>query len=148
MIFTKNTQFTATFFALIIFFNATCFAQTSNETAIRNVLQTQENAWNNGHVKDFMNGYWNNDSLMFVGKSGITYGWQKTFDNYKKNYPDAAAMGKLTFTLLELKPLSAEYYFVIGRWNLERTVGNLGGYFSLLFKKIGGEWLIVCDHTS
>jgi len=57
-------------------------------------------------------------------------------------------MGTLTFTLLELKPLSPKYYFVIGKWNLIRTAGNIGGYFSLLFKKIEGEWLIICDHTS
>jgi hypothetical protein len=37
---------------------------------------------------------------MFIGKSGITYGWQKTLDNYKKGYPDKEAMGKLHFTLL------------------------------------------------
>jgi ketosteroid isomerase-like protein len=148
MIFTMKIKLTTAFFAFFILFNAVCYAQTKDETAIKNVLQTQEVAWNTGRVDDFMKGYWKSDSLMFVGKSGITYGWQKTLDNYKKNYPDAAAMGTLTFTLLELKPLSPKYYFVIGKWNLIRTAGNIGGYFSLLFKKIEGEWLIICDHTS
>jgi ketosteroid isomerase-like protein len=94
-----------------------------------------------------MKGYWVNDSLMFIGKS-VTYGWQKTLDRYKKGYPDTAAMGKLTYTLLKFKPLSPVYYFVIGQWHLERSIGDVGGYFTLLFRKINGQWLIVVDHSS
>ena len=148
MIFTRKIKLATTFFTLFIIGNTSCFAQTNDQFAIKAVLQIQVDAWNKGHVEEFMDGYWRNDSLMFVGKSGITYGWQKTLDNYKKNYPDAAAMGKLTFTILETKPLSPNYYFVIGKWELKRIAGNPGGYFSLLFKKIEGKWLIICDHTS
>ncbi len=124
------------------------FSQAKNETAIRKVLQIQENAWNAGQIENFMQGYWNSDSLMFIGKSGITYGWEKTLKNYKKAYPDTAAMGKLNFTLLQLKPLAADYYFIVGKWHLERTIGNLDGHFTLLFKKINGHWVIVADHSS
>ena len=124
------------------------FAQSKGEMDIRKVLQNQENAWNAGNIENFMQGYWKNDSLMFIGKSGITYGWEKTLKNYKKGYPDAAAMGRLNFTILQMKPLSADYYFIVGKFHLERTAGNLEGYFTLLFKKINGEWLIVVDHTS
>jgi ketosteroid isomerase-like protein len=124
------------------------FAQTEAETQIKDLLQQQEISWNNGDLRGFMHGYWESDSLMFMGKSGITYGWQNTLDKYIKGYPDTASMGKLHFKLLELKPLSPEVYFVAGKWDLTRSAGNLGGYFSLLFKKINGEWKIICDHTS
>ena len=53
------------------------------EAEIRTLLQKQTEAWNRGDVEGFMEGYWKSDSLMFIGKSGITYGWQKTLDNYK-----------------------------------------------------------------
>ena len=95
-----------------------------------------------------MQGYWQNDSLMFIGKSGITYGWQQTLNNYKKNYPDTTAMGKLNFEFIEIKRLSVNYFFVAGKWHLARTIGNLDGAFTLLFRKINGKWLIVVDHTS
>lgn len=134
--------------ALISFSFTSSFSQSKDEIAIRKVLSTQMDAWNSGNIDNFMKGYWNNDSLMFIGKSGITYGWQKTLDNYKKNYPDTAAMGKLTFNLLEFKALSPIYYFVAGKWHLQRSIGNLEGYFTLLFKKINGEWFIVADHSS
>lgn len=143
-----NKTMTAIFISFLALFPAFSFAQTKSEIAIREVLQTQEKAWNNGHIESFMQGYWKNDSLMFVGKPGITYGWQKTLNNYKKGYPDTATMGKLTFTLLHLKPLSTDYYFVVGKWHLQRSIGNVEGYFTLLFKKINGEWLIIADHSS
>ncbi len=130
------------------FIYTSTFAQSADETSIRKILSNQEDAWNRGDIDEFMQGYWKSDSLSFIGKSGVTKGWQKTLDNYKKNYPDTAAMGVLNFDLLELKPLSAEYYFVIGKWHLQRTVGDLGGHFTLLFKKINGVWFIVTDHSS
>jgi hypothetical protein len=131
-----------------IFIVNNSLAQSKDENAIRLLMQKQENAWNNGNLNDFMKGYWVSDSLMFIGKSGITYGWQKTLDNYKKGYPDTSVMGKLTFTLLHIKRLDKINYFVVGKWHLKRSIGDAGGYFTLWFKKIKGQWYIVADHTS
>ena len=136
------------FIFLIPVFSTVSFAQSKDEIAIKNLMQTQENAWNNGQLENFMQGYWKTDSLMFIGKSGITYGWQKTLNNYKKGYPDTAVMGKLTFTLIQIKPLAVDYYFIVGKWHLQRSIGNLEGHFTLLFKKINSEWVIVTDHSS
>lgn len=123
------------------------YAQTTDETLIRNVLNKQLIDWNAGNIDAFMQTYWQNDSLLFVSSPPI-YGWQTTLERYKKHYPDTAAMGKLSFDLLQLKPLSAEYYFVMGKWHLTRTAGDVVGVFTLLFKKINGEWLIIVDHSS
>ena len=118
------TKSKSTLFVLLLYtvFSSSSFAQSKDEISIRTILQTQQNAWNNGNLETFMHGYWQNDSLMFIGKSGITYGYQKTLDNYKKRYPDTTAMGKLKFTLLHIKTLSHEYYFVVGKWNFQRIV--------------------------
>ena len=123
------------------------FAQTKDEIAIKKILAQQTSAWNAGNIENFMLGYWNNDSLKFIGKSGITYGWLKTLDNYKKNYPDLATMGKLDFEIVETKRLSVLYYFVVGKWHLQRSAGDVGGYFTLLFKRINKAWVIVVDHS-
>jgi hypothetical protein len=85
---------------------------------------------------------------MFIGKSGVTYGWTNTLKNYKKNYPDTATMGKLAFTLIQLNKLSKKYYHVTGKWFLKRSVGDIGGHFTLLFRKINGWWVIISDHSS
>jgi filamentous hemagglutinin family protein len=123
-------------------------AQSKNETTIRNILNEQTGAWNKGDINGFMKGYWENDSLMFIGKTGITYGWTNTLNNYKKGYPDTAAMGKLTFTLLSVKQLSKRHYHVVGKWFLKRSIGDVGGHYTLLFQKINGRWVIIADHSS
>ena len=135
-------------FVSFVLFALQASAQSKDETAIRQLLEEQTNAWNRGDVEGFMNGYWQNDSLMFIGKSGITYGWNNTLNNYKKGYPDTAAMGKLVFTLISIKNLSPEYFHVVGKWHLQRTIGNVEGHFTLLFKKIKDRWLIIADHSS
>ena len=124
------------------------FAQSRDEAEVRGLLALQTKEWNAGNIPAFMNTYWKSDSMMFIGKTGITYGWQKTLDNYRKNYPDAAAMGKLKFDLLEVKRLSPTYFFVVGKWHLTRSIGDIGGIFTLLFRKVANRWLIIADHSS
>ncbi len=135
-------------FTVIYVFSTNCFAQSTDEIAIRKVMAKQSTAWSAGKIETFMEGYWKSDSLMFIGKSGITYGWDQTLKNYKKAYPDTTAMGQLTFTIISVKRLSADYYFLTGKFHLKRTIGDLEGYYTLLFRKINGEWKIVADHTS
>lgn len=136
------------FLTVYLFVASLSFGQSKDELQIRKLLSDQSAAWNRGDIETFMKGYWKNDSLMFIGKSGVTYGWDKTLSNYKRGYPDTASMGKLTFTLIRLQKLSPEYHFVIGKWHLQRTIGNLEGHFTLLFRKIKGQWMIIADHSS
>ena len=127
----------------------------SQMNEVINNMKTQELAWNNADIAAFMKHYWKSDSLKFIGSKGITYGWQKTFDNYVKGYPTKEAMGILTFTIKEITQLSKTSIYVIGQWELKKdawtgSVTNkpAGGYFTLLWKKINGQWVIVSDHTS
>jgi ketosteroid isomerase-like protein len=136
-------------FLLIFSFciHASISAQTNDILSIKSLLLRQRDDWNQGNVTKFMKGYWESDSLLFIGKS-ISNGYQKTLENYKKEYPDTAAMGHLDFEFVEFRKLSAEYFFVIGKWHLKRSIGDVGGTFTLLFKKIKGKWNIVVDHSS
>ena len=133
---------------LIFILVISTIAQSTDEQSIRTILAQQTLAWNNGNREAFMNGYWQSDSLMFIGKNGITYGWQKTLDNYKKNYPDTASMGKLNFDLLSVKPVAENYFFVVGKWHLTRSIGDVGGVFTLLFRTVKNQWVIIADHSS
>ncbi|HEX9509978.1 MAG TPA: nuclear transport factor 2 family protein [Puia sp.] len=130
-----------------LFLTAAGHAQSKDELAIRKVMADQAEAWNRGSIDDFMKGYWQSDSLLFIGQSGITYGYTNALNNYKKNYDNADKMGKLFFTLLKINKLSPDYCFVIGKWLLKRKVGDAGGIYTLLFRKIDGHWVIVADHT-
>jgi len=124
------------------------FLYAQDRQAILNVMHKQELDWNRGDIDSFMQTYWKSDSLLFIGKAAPLYGWQATLERYKKAYPDKAAMGQLKFTILQVKVFDAENAFVMGGWKLKRAKDAPGGYYTLWFKKIKGEWKIVCDHTS
>jgi ketosteroid isomerase-like protein len=115
--------------------------------AVLSIMDSQVLSWNSGDVKGFMDHYWNSDSLMFIGSKGITYGWQKTLDNYLKNYPTKEAMGVLKFTIIKADQLSNKSVYIIGKWELTKEK-PAGGHFTLLWKKINNKWVIVADHTS
>lgn len=123
-------------------------SQSKEEKEIRRLLAVQTECWNRGDIEGFMQTYWKNDSLLFIGKSGVHFGWQETLNNYKKGYPDTTAMGKLSFDILIVKKLSSEYYYVVGKWMLKRSMGDLSGHYDLLLRKIKGKWYIIADHSS
>ncbi|MCB9047498.1 MAG: nuclear transport factor 2 family protein [Chitinophagales bacterium] len=135
-------------FTIIILFQA-CSNNIGNDVAeITKVMNEQVAAWNNGDITTYMQGYWNNDSLQFIGSKGPKYGYQTTLENYQRSYPDKAAMGELHFSSLQYKRLSNEYYYVTGAWSLTREKDNPHGYFTLLFRKVNDKWVIIADHSS
>lgn len=120
----------------------------SQETEIRALMDKQTACWNAGDLECFMSTYHNSDELVFVGSNGPKYGWQVTLNNYKKSYPDKEAMGTLSFELLKFIELGKNHQLVIGKWSLKRRLDNPNGHFSIVFKKIKGEWKIIADHSS
>jgi hypothetical protein len=147
----KRILLTLLFFAVLIMASV---SQTNNkpsesdEKMVRDLLRIQENAWNGGNIEKFMTTYWNSPELVFIGSKGITYGWQATLERYQKNYPDTVAMGKLKFDILELNQIEKNIVFLIGKFSLTRSIGNVSGMFTLVIKKIKGQWLIISDHSS
>lgn len=115
---------------------------------IRQIMHRQEKSWNSGDLEGFMHGYWESDSLMFVSASQVYYGYQQTLDRYRKAYPDRDTMGQLRFEFISMQQLSETTFFVVGKYHLERKIGNLDGHFTLLWRKIDGEWVIAADHSS
>jgi len=136
------------FLFLLLISAAFVYGQSKEENTIRQLLATQTKSWNHGDIEGFMQTYWKSDSMMFIGKTGVHFGWQETFNNYKKTYLDSSAMGKLSFDIIDIKKLSSTFYYVVGKWMLKRNMGDLNGYFDLLLKKINGKWYIISDHSS
>jgi ketosteroid isomerase-like protein len=111
-------------------------------------LKNQADCWNRGDIEAFMADYWKSDDLLFIGKSGVTYGWENTLKNYKLRYPTSKEMGQLKFEIVELDRLGTDLFFMVGKWNLTREIGDISGHFSLIWKKIDGDWVIISDHSS
>jgi len=136
-------------FILLLAFSQTQAQTAADRRAILAILDRQTADWNAGRVEEFMNGYWESDSLTFIGKVGVTKGYAGTLASYKKRYPDRATMGTLKFDILKLEFQGPGAAYVIGRWHLTRPqVGDAGGHYTLLWRKIKGQWVIVSDHSS
>ena len=114
-------------------------------TGIKELMSTQEIAWNNHDLEGFMDGYWQDDNLKFYGSNGLTKGWKNTLANYKKGYPTKAESGTLRFVINDISKIENDNYWVMGEYHLTRPVGNANGVFMIIFKKINGQWKIVAD---
>jgi ketosteroid isomerase-like protein len=135
-------------FILGMLISVSSMAQTKDEQIIRSMLADQISFWNKGDIPGFMQGYWDNDSLVFVGKNGPTYGYNNTLRNYQKNYPNKDYMGILNFDILSVQPMEKDHFFVIGKFMLQRKVGDASGHFTLILRRINGVWKIVSYHSS
>ena len=118
------------------------------DSEIRAVLDAQVSAWNRGDVETFMAGYWKSGETEFIGSSGITRGWQSVLDRYRRSYPDAKAMGQLSFSNLEIQTTCPDAAYVIGEFHLVREDDNPSGVFTLNFRRFPEGWRIVAAHTS
>ncbi|MCG8581574.1 MAG: nuclear transport factor 2 family protein [Bacteroidales bacterium] len=121
-----------------------------NADVKQNILEQMEasrQCWNKGDFEGYMQVYWQSDSLQFMGLNSLTKGWQSTLDNYKKGYPTADYRGTLVYRFKHFNQLSDDCVLVIGSFHLERPVGNAEGNFSLIWKRIDGQWRIIVDHT-
>jgi uncharacterized protein (TIGR02246 family) len=123
-------------------------ARERNRSAITDVLNAQQSAWNRGDVDAFLEGYWHSPELTFSGTSGIARGWSGVLAHYKKAYPDRETMGRLEFSGLEFRFLGPDAALVLGNWHLTRAKGDVGGVFSLVWQRFPEGWRIVHDHTS
>lgn len=117
---------------------------------IKAEMAKQVEAWNRGDLEGFMAGYWNSDKLSFYSGGDVTSGWQPTLDRYRKRYQaEGKAMGKLTFSDIDVNVLTADAAYARGRWKLDlpdKTAPE--GLYTLIFRRMDGKWRIVHDHTS
>ncbi|MEH6487051.1 nuclear transport factor 2 family protein [Hyphomonas oceanitis] len=116
--------------------------------AIVAVLNAQDTAWNRGDIDAFMDGYWRSPELRFASGGNITRGWDETNARYHRVYGTPELMGMLTTTDYEIVILSPDAAIAHGAWMLERDGDRPSGLYTLVMRKIDGEWLIVSDTTT
>jgi len=124
-------------------------AQTE-EKVILDVLVKSAADWSRGDLDAFLTCYEMSPETTFVGQQ-VTHGTEDLRARYLKAYPDAAHMGKTTFSELKVRPLTSGLAIVTGRFALERKPefgGGAHGIFTLVMRKGPGGWRIIHDHTS
>lgn len=120
------------------------------ESAIKQVLNAQVQAWNHHDLETFMRGYWNSPKLTFFSGDQVFRGWGQALDRYRKRYQgQGREMGTLAFANLNVDPLAPTAAVVRGEWHLTMSDGKTPhGLFTLIFRKFPEGWKIIHDHTS
>ena len=122
--------------------------QDTNEIeAIKKMLTTQQECWNNGDIDGFMEGYWNSEELIFTSLNHKpAFGWENTLKRYKSSYPTKSSMGEFRFEIIDIK-LTSTTSNLIGKWELIREKDHPNGLFYLNLEKFDENWLITKDST-
>jgi len=116
--------------------------------SISKILKYQEEAWNNGDIDKFMQGYLKSDNIVFTGSNGSIYGWEETKKRYLNKYSNRTLMGRLKFRIINFQKLSDYIIQMQGSFYLKRKIDDSKGFFSLIWKKEDNKWFIISDHTS
>jgi len=121
------------------------YSETAIKGEIMAVINQQAKDWSAGDYEAFMKGYHNSEDIRFAHPKGITRGWQGVLDAYKRN----PKKSRLEFSDIDITPLSPEAALVFGRFhNYVEDNTYKTGLFTLLVRKIDGQWKAVHDHSS
>lgn len=118
------------------------------------LLRTQAEAWSRGDLETFTSVY--AEDAAFLTPSGLTRGRREVLERYRRRYPDAAAMGKLTLEVIETRVFPAgpagqpaAGASVAARWRLEYPSQadrkTAEGLTLLVLRRTATSWEIVQD---
>ena len=89
--------------------------------------------------------HWRDDELQIIAPPDAVLA------RYKRGYPTREAMGALTFSEIDVRPLGTEFALAHGKFSLKRTAsggGDASGRFTLVLRKTKAGWKIIHDHSS
>jgi len=133
---------------ILVFLTTGCFAQSAEVQAM---LKRSEAAWNRGDLVAFSTDYEDAPETTFIGRDVVRGGTKAILERYRLRYPSREAMGTLTFSEIEVRPLAAGLALATGKYDLKRTAaggGDASGRFTLVIRKTPAGWKIIHDHSS
>jgi uncharacterized protein (TIGR02246 family) len=119
--------------------------------AIRKMMTDSAEAWNRGDLPAFASYYEDSPETTFMGKTIVRGGTKAILERYQKSYPTRDAMGTLTFSEMEVRPLAKGVVLVTGRFDLKRTTaggGDTWGRYTVIVRDGPKGWKIIHDHSS
>jgi uncharacterized protein (TIGR02246 family) len=125
--------------------------ESSPEAQVAALLRMQAEAWSRGDLEAFTSVY--AEDAAFLTADGLTRGRRDVLERYRKRYPNAAAMGKLTLEVIETRVFppgkEAAGVSVAARWRLEYPAQadrkTAEGLTLVVLRRTGKSWEIVQD---
>ena len=115
------------------------------------MLAKSQAMWNRGDLEAFVTDYEDAPETTFIGSEVVRGGTKAILDRYRRRYPNRDAMGMLTFSEIDTRPLAPGLVLATGKYSLKRTPaggGDASGRFTLVIRKTPAGWKIIHDHSS
>ncbi len=120
----------------------------ADSQGVEAVLDESAADWSRGDLDGFMRCYEDAPDTLYVSSRGVVRGFSAIRGMYAARFAGAAgAMGRLSLTIDDQRPLGADYALVVGRYVLSRGAQRASGVFTLVFHRSAPGWRIVSDHT-
>lgn len=132
----------------ILFVAPVLYAQ---DAEIRELMKNSEAAWNRGDLATFASDYEDSPDTTFIGRDVTKGGTEAILARYRRGYSNKEAMGTLTYSEIQVRPLAPGVALATGRYALKRTTaggGDANGRFTLILRQTKAGWKIIHDHSS
>ena len=107
-------------------------------------------AWSGNDLDGFMESYEDSPETTYVTAHRLVRGFAAIKAMYASRFGGKASLGRLSFSLEEVRPLGQGFALAVGRYELVRAdlPTPATGIFTLVFHRTRAGWKIVSDHTS
>ena len=120
-----------------------------DQAAVVGALNASAAAWSKGDLDSFMRSYEASPQTAYVGRGKLVTGTAAIRTMYAAHFGEGPqSMGRLSFTVLDFRPLGAGYALLTGQFFLQQSKARSSGIFTLVFHKSATGWGIISDHTS
>lgn len=127
---------------------AAALAAAAPEEAVR-ALEAQRDAWNRGDLEASLDAYCPTPEITWVNRRGVSRGFQAFADGMRRDFQDAARMGRYVFEMLDARAAGPDGALITFRWSISRGDERLmGGVSTQLWRPCEGRLRVVFEHAS
>lgn len=123
--------------------SAGALPQRSPEDIVKGVIAASAAAWNEGNLTAFLNGYEQSSSVRLVSGGDVVTGIAALRKHYQAQVQASGAMGRLSFSDLDVSLTAPEVATVLGRYAHDAGLAKTAGAVTLVMKQVDGRWRIV-----
>jgi uncharacterized protein (TIGR02246 family) len=120
-------------------------ASKPTEDIIRGVMAANAAAWNEGNLPAFLGGYADSGDVRLLADGAVASGVSDVRKHYETMVAAAGAMGRLSFTNLDVTLTAIDVATVVGRYAHESGPQKSAGAMTVVLKQIDGRWRIMQD---
>ncbi|MDZ7627894.1 MAG: nuclear transport factor 2 family protein [Parvularculaceae bacterium] len=117
----------------------------SAESVVKGVLSANAAAWNEGNLSAYLAGYDESVDVRLVVGPEVATGFNSVRKYYETMVANVGAMGRMSFSDLDVKMTSREIATVVGRYAHDSGASRSAGAMTIVMKQIDGRWRIVQD---